>query len=819
MKKLLTPGFRSFLPLLTILLMLPTNSQAQAPEIDSVSVQSYQVPQGGKFECTVYLKTAVSNPYDYDLASIQGTFTGPNGQSVTVDGFFMQDHSLNTSTGALTPLGNGQFKIRFCPLLAGNWTFFVTANTSGGTATTNTQNFTCKTAATKGFVRRNNSRYFQFDNGEQYIPIGQNVCWQNNNIYLDYKNWLGDMAANKANFFRLWMAHWGLGIEWKNGSSGFAGLKKYKQSAAFYLDWMLDYCAQNNLYMMLCINHHGQYSSTINPNWNENPYSSLLGGPLNQPQQFFSNATAKALHKNRLRYIVARWGYSTNLQCWELFNEVDLTENFDANAANVVSWHDEMSTYLKSIDPYQHLVSTSGSKPSAFDDIWELSAMDFTQEHIYRNVANIEVPIAETARALLTNFDKPALIGEFGLSGSGTQTAVDDPSGIHFHNGMWAGLFSGSAGTAMTWWWDNYVEPKNLYPHFAPLAAVAGQLAFASDQYQPVLPSVNGGPASDASFSPVAGWGSATAAQFTVDASGNINPGVTQLGQFLYGASWNTQYRNPPSFTVTFPTASKFRVRTGANTSQAPTVVISLDGVQKLNQNGQINTVYSIDVPAGTHTIKVDNLGTDWIEIMEYVFEKLGTSVQAFTLKAGNSQKTAGWMHQKTYNWQYLKANGAPAAAAGVSVTIPGMAPGTYSLNWWNCATGTVLQTSTASADAAGNLVLPCPAFQWDLAFTAVAETVGAPEVAAAETAEETFYPSPAPAGGPFFWSAEQAEPGPWMARLFNAQGQLVRQESIVVSEDAPVALSGAGLPGGLYVVVLEKDARVRRGKVLLGLD
>lgn len=788
----------------------------QAPVIDSAVALSGQVAQYGKFECLVYLKAAVLNPYDYDEISVRGRFTGPDGQEVVADGFFMQDYTLNSNTGNLTLSGPGGFRIRFCPAQPGAWQWSAEVTTASGNAASPAQNFICTPSANKGFVRHPAGNYFRFDNGDQYIPVGQNVCWQNGNIYLDYNNWLGDMAANGANFYRLWMAHWGLGIEWKNNTSGFSGLKKYKQSAAWFIDWMLDYSAGHNLYMMLCINHHGQYSSVVNPNWSENPYNAALGGPLAQPQQFFSNAAAKALHKNRLRYIVARWGYSTQVQCWELFNEVDLTENFDGNAANVVSWHQEMSDYLKTIDPYRHLVSTSGSKPGAFDDIWELPSIDFTQEHVYRNVANIEVPVAETARELLNDFDKPALIGEFGLSGSGAQTATDDPAGIHLHNSMWAGLFSGSAGTAMTWWWDNYTEPQNLYHHFAGPAAVSAQIPFAAGQYRPAAAQVTGGPPSDASFSPAAGWGASTAAQFTVDASGNLTPGVTNLSLFLYGATWNTQYRNPPQFTVTFPVASKFRVRTGANTGLDPKIVISLDGVVKINQNALVNTTYIIDVPAGQHTIKVDNQGTDWIEIAEYVFEKIGNSVQAFVLRSASGERAAGWVHHKAYNWQRLKTGGAPPPAYGVTVTLPDMMAGQYVIKWWDCTAGNLLDATGAAPDILGNLTLTCPSILWDVAFTAEPDLVNVADATKENIAPTVFYPSPAPVNSTVYWPAGKAERGDWTARFYDAKGQQLKEMSLSVSGVAPAALSAAGLPSGLIVVVLDNGQALRRGMFVL---
>ena len=38
------------------------------------------------------------------------------------------------------------------------------------------------------------------------------------------------------------------------------------------------------------------------------------------------------------------------------------------------------------------------------------------------------------------------------------------------HNGLWAPLALGSAGTGMLWWWFNYIDPKDLYFQFRPVA-------------------------------------------------------------------------------------------------------------------------------------------------------------------------------------------------------------------------------------------------------------------------------------------------------------------------------------------------------------
>ncbi|MBO3800067.1 MAG: hypothetical protein FGF52_03300 [Candidatus Brockarchaeota archaeon] len=79
--------------------------------------------------------------------------------------------------------------------------------------------------------------------------------------------------------------------------------------------------------------------------------------------------------------MVSRYAYSTHLLAWEFFNEVDLTDGY--NPSNVASWHREMAEYLRSIDPYDHLITTSFSNPMGEDLIWRTSGLDFTQTHMY----------------------------------------------------------------------------------------------------------------------------------------------------------------------------------------------------------------------------------------------------------------------------------------------------------------------------------------------------------------------------------------------------------------------------------------------------
>lgn len=693
--------------------------KCQSPVLISVKPESNIIGRLDKFELTINLSAGFVNAYDYDDIAVQCVFKAPGGRTDTVDGFFMQDYTLNAN-GSLSPAGAGVFRVRYAPNETGTWSYFLSCKNTLGNAAWPVESFQCVASSNHGFIRKSNSNYLSFDDSTQYIPIGENMGWQNSNPITDYTNWIGKLAGNGGNFIRVWMCDWAFALEWKNGSNHFLGLKKYKQSSAFYLDWLLEYCRQKNVYVMLALNHHGQVSTSVNPEWKDNPYNAANGGPAANTWDFFTNASAKTIHKNRLRYVIARYGYSQNIQSWELFNEVDWTDQFNSRKNDVKNWHSEMADYIKNKDVYKHLVTTSFGHDYNEDGTWYLASIDFTQTHFYVNSPNIESVLAGAAQNYISTYQKPTLNGEFGLTTDGNGIAAQDPGGIHIHNAIWGSTFSGAMGSAMTWWWDNYINPQNLYYHYNPLSAVASQIHFKDDKYIKTKASIIGGGASDVIISPAADFSTATASSFTIDAIGNLNPGNNQLGRYLFGSVYNPQYHNPPTFTVNYPVAGQFTVTTGSSISTLPRIVISVDNIQALNQYAKANTTYSLHISAGSHTIKIDNLGTDWTTISNYVFSNIGSPLTTYVLKSADNAKAVGWVLNSKYNWQYLKNNGGlgPQPVSGSTMLLTGMKNGNYTIRLYNCATGGLTNTLTTVVSD-GKLSITLPDIAWDLSFIA----------------------------------------------------------------------------------------------------
>lgn len=413
-------------------------------------------PEDPLVELSIPLGVMPDNPYDPDEVDVEAVFVSPGGDSYRVAGFYyMPFRSIRRSFGTLLRMaGPGEFRVRFIAPQEGTWGGFVRVNYRGQESRKPLPPFQAPSPG-KGYVGRSkrDPRYFAFQDGTPYIAVGSNVAWYDHRGIAAYEVWFPEMARYGANFARIWMPSWGFGIEWSD-----TGLGNYhrRQLQAWELDQVLRLAEENDIYVMLCLLNHGAFSTSTNPEWSENPYNSTLGGPLESPGAFVSDTEAWKYFSRRLRYIIARWGYSTHILAWEIWNETDLATGIMQNEA-FPRWLEEVAEYIRREDLGRHLVTTSYSVPvDAGDTLWD--SMDVVQEHRYGLQDWAPYMVGRVLRAR-EKTDRPYLFGEFGISGD-----VPDPEGIHWLDGLWGGIFSGAAGTGMLWWWDLYLEHHDLFP-------------------------------------------------------------------------------------------------------------------------------------------------------------------------------------------------------------------------------------------------------------------------------------------------------------------------------------------------------------------
>lgn len=454
-----------------------------------------------RFETAGSVWAEWDNPFDPGQVALDGEFRAPDGSVVVMPGFFFRPYARSLAGGfeRLEPRGQSQWRVRMTPTRAGTWQWRWRVTTPAGRFDTEWEPFEVAPAAPgrHGFLRRSplDGRYLRHDDGTPYVAIGQNLAWYDGRGTFAYDEWIARMAAEGATYIRLWMPSWAFGLEWirrePDGSVASSSLGDYtdRLDRAWQLDYVMDLADRHGLQVMLCIQNHGPFSLEANSEWDDNPYNAANGGPLEDPADFFTDAAARALFERRLRYLVARWGHATNLLAWEFWNEVDLV----ASGPAVTQWHADMGDVLAALDPYDHLVSTSLAR-STTNPFWSLAQIDFTQIHHYQFPLPIDMPtvIHSRLRAYAGAYpDKPRLVSEYGVDYRGpAETLAGDPDGVGFHQGLWIGLLGGGFGTGMSWWWDNVVDPSDLYFHFDAIARFVEGVGFDEQAFEAIRPTV-----------------------------------------------------------------------------------------------------------------------------------------------------------------------------------------------------------------------------------------------------------------------------------------------------------------------------------------
>lgn len=711
--------------------------------IRSVNVAQNVVPRLGKFEASVNLSKQYANPFDPDEVLLRGHFVSPSQKEIVVDGFYFRDfeRKLEGNSERLAPKGNPEWRARFAPTELGEWRFWVTVKDKSGESKSRVQTFRCENEKNgRGFVRvsKKNPLYFEFDNGQPYFAVGENVCWSGSKGTYDYDGWFAKLAANGGNYARLWIGPFdSFTLERrKRDAQDEAGIGRYDLANAWRLDYVLQLAEQKGIYLMFCAESFN--SLRIRPEhamWRDCPYNAANGGPLQKPEDFFTNEEAKRFFRNRLRYLIARYGYSTHVLSWEFWNEVDIIEKYESE--NVRPWHQEMSRFIRSVDPYRHLITTSYAGSEGDANVDGLPEMDYAQTHNYgsRDVAQT---LSDYCLRKAQKYGKPHYVGEYGVDTGGRGNA-GDPTGVHLHNGLWTPVFSLSAGTGMLWWWDNYVDPMNLYHHFAPVAKFVKDVKWTEHQWKPlktevafITPPQNVEP-EDLMIEPSSGgWNPAPSNQpntFTVHRDGRVDP-ADRLSRVLHGTVNHPTLHNPATFNVDFPQPGKFAVRVhGVSGYGGGRLNIWVDGQKILDVDfpdtnppdrhdtlNKYNGAYAAQVSAGKHVIKVENVGKDWVFVSyELTGYKVSTAPNLRVLGIGDDAAALLWIQNKDNTWYRRSLGKEPREVAPTRLTFSGLRDGNYTVEWWDTYSGVVTATQPVRV-VNGKVTLNVPAVKTDVA-------------------------------------------------------------------------------------------------------
>lgn len=469
------------------------------------------------YEAAFALPDRYTNPFDPACIDAGARITGPTGRIDHVTAFYYQPcYRLRDELAApVEPNGAPEWRLRYCPLLPGGYAVTLYAKDRfGETVWTNALRFTAAEARPEdahGFVRvsKKDARYFAFDDGTPYYPIGHNVRsptdsrmddkypwrFRFNEGTVVYERYFARMRENGENWAEVWMSDWSLGIEWAEGIGGYHGAGDYHLRNAWELDQVLGLAAANGIRVNLVLNYHGRVSSWCDPQWRLHPYNKATGGWLTNAIEFFDDPRAIEMQKRFMRYTQARWGWDPTIFSYELCSEINLAgdkhtqrTNFETN---VVEWCCSMTDYLHGIDPNRHLVTTHVSidHRTLNPVICTYSNMDFNAVDAYHfdPPERIATLLAETADKG-NGFQRPILVTEFGGSpmAASLQHILSEQ-----HIGLWAGVCLPLAGTPMFWWWQ-VIDENNLYPRYAALKQFTDGIDFQNPAAKRVAPLLTG---------------------------------------------------------------------------------------------------------------------------------------------------------------------------------------------------------------------------------------------------------------------------------------------------------------------------------------
>ncbi len=624
-----------------------------------------------KLEAAFSIAGLASDPFDYTETDVRAQVLGPR-TSVSAPAFFD---------------GGTTWRVRYTPTRAGRYRIGSITLNGHALAGVNAQpsRWVVSGAASPGFVRvdKASPKYFRFDNGARYFPVGHNVAWKNGGDP-PIPQMFAKMGAARENWSRVWMDAWdGKNLDWPSvGKLGQLNLE-----AARRWDAVVEAAQKNGIYFQMVLQHHGQYSTTTDPNWNDNPYNVKNGGFLLKPEDFFTDAQAKSLTKRKLRYACARWGYSPAILAWELFNEVQYTNAAKANQWSLVgAWHEEMAAFLRAEDPNRHLITTSSEldKP-----IW--SGTDYFQHHDYPSdvVGYSRDPEGVTGRE-----SKPIFAGEVGIGEAlpHSMRAV-----------LWASLMSNQSGAAQPWYWD-IIEKQNLYPLFTSVQNFLSASGLPSHEHLvKTEPHVQSSVRTDLALRPGLGWARAEQSEFVLNTSldADIKPDLLAKSlSFLQGTNHRDMNPSPLSLRFNQSRASHLTVHIAQIAKAGAHLKLALDGqvfaerdFPAADADQKVDVALPIEIPAGAHVITVENSGQDWVVLRDITLDNAVGALGAYGLSDGSW--AAMWVFHRTQ----LQDPKASVALSG-QVLVQGLRPGNYRAVWWDTDAGRPIKSERLSIGA-----------------------------------------------------------------------------------------------------------------------
>ena len=508
-----------------------TADRAKLPAlaIEELVQATNTVARYGRFALEFGLNRVFNNPYDPDEIDVMFEARSEDGSVFRHPGYYHEPWFLGTKAGVetVTLSGPSRWRVRVSPTSTGRYEWTLTARAGEELAEAH-GTFTCVPGTSRGFLQRSQAdpRCFELSDGTFFFPIGHNLRSPSDLRSEDnlpetrassrraeregtraYEKWFKQMRENGANFTRIWMCPWWCGLEASSTHTGYHGVEYYNQGNAARLDRLMELAEAHEMYVNLETMNHGMLSTVVDGDWEHSPWNKHThpNGYLAYATEYLTNERAIRWHRNRIRYAVARWGYSTAIAWWGVITETEWTEPYYRSIGGTgriapwipspyrtrkyrgatVDWIDDMAGYFQKIDGHPHLVSVHFSNPGNGLEAWSRRNLDVVHNNAYtaftghwlahrfresNGIADVMFVFSDVYEPYSRN--KPLLVGEWGGT-PGVNRATH--LATEFHVGLWSMLMTRMSGLTGFWWW-HMIDTYDIYSTYrGPGAFMEGE--------------------------------------------------------------------------------------------------------------------------------------------------------------------------------------------------------------------------------------------------------------------------------------------------------------------------------------------------------
>jgi hypothetical protein len=244
--------YRIFIPNVTSTASNTSSSGALAVSAISDNRGEYSgsaIPQYSKFEITFQIQNSVAQNFQfpYDPTPPNGIKPAyPEYNGISVDAYFLPPGLTDwnkafhqpafyyqyfedqvkqnwdaTSKEWFYPTGGFAWKVRFAPNSPGTWQYRINARDASGTVQSGTQSFSVTSSNNSGFIKVSptDTRYFQFDNGKVYNPLGFEGTGNLSNPTSSNQASFQAYGQNGVNLDRVWISSI-FGTSWQEWIGG-----------------------------------------------------------------------------------------------------------------------------------------------------------------------------------------------------------------------------------------------------------------------------------------------------------------------------------------------------------------------------------------------------------------------------------------------------------------------------------------------------------------------------------------------------------------------------------------------------------------------